>query len=45
MEAVKIAVVGTGGIFNYSADNHYGLDINAFVMVEIRDGTWKLIKD
>ncbi len=36
--------VGTGGVFNYSAEDHNGLTKDAFVMVEIVDGTWKLAK-
>jgi len=34
--------VGTAGIFNYSAEDHNGLTKEAFVWVEIADGTWKL---
>ncbi len=36
---------GIGGIFNYSAEDHYGLTAEAFVMVVIEDGEWKLIAD
>ena len=31
-------VVGTGGIFNMSAEDHNGLDINAFEMLTVKDG-------
>ena len=34
--------VGTGGIFNFSADDHNGLTKDGFVMVEISGGKWKL---
>jgi branched-chain amino acid transport system substrate-binding protein len=34
--------VGTGGIFNFSADDHNGLTKDGFVMVEISGGNWKL---
>lgn len=34
---------GTGGIFNLSANDHLGLSVDAFRMVEIQDGEWKLI--
>jgi branched-chain amino acid transport system substrate-binding protein len=34
--------VGTGGIFNFSTEDHNGLTKDGFVMVEIKDGTWKL---
>jgi len=34
--------VGTGGIFNMSSEDHIGLGKDAFVMVEIRNGTWNL---
>ncbi len=37
--------VGIGGIFNYSAEDHYGLTADAFVMVKIEDGEWKLLPD
>ncbi len=33
---------GTGGIFNFSPQDHNGLTKDGFVMVEIKDGTWKL---
>ena len=38
----KQGFVGTGGIFNFSAADHNGLTKDAFVMVEVADGTWKL---
>ena len=34
--------VGTGGIFNFSADDHNGLNKDGFVMVEISGGDWKM---
>ncbi|HOS95198.1 MAG TPA: ABC transporter substrate-binding protein, partial [Armatimonadota bacterium] len=34
--------VGTAGIFNYSARDHNGLTVDAFVWVKIEDGKWKL---
>lgn len=36
--------VGATGAFNFSAQDHNGLSPDAFVMVEIRNGTWQLIK-
>ncbi|MBT8764238.1 ABC transporter substrate-binding protein [Desulfohalobiaceae bacterium Ax17] len=36
--------VGTGGIFNFSPADHNGLDEDAFEMVEIQNGEWKIIK-
>jgi len=33
---------GTGGIFNYSPQDHNGLTKDGFVMVEISNGDWKL---
>lgn len=38
-------VVGQNGIFNYSADNHNGLSYGCYVLVEIRDGKWRLAQD
>ncbi len=35
--------VGTGGIFNMSPEDHLGLGLDAFKMLEIRNGTWELI--
>ncbi len=35
-------VAGTGGVFNFSAEDHNGLDINAFVMVTVKDGKFVL---
>jgi len=31
-------IVGTGGIFNLSPEDHNGLDINAFEMLTVKDG-------
>ena len=36
--------IGTGGIVNMSATDHMGLDLSAFRMLEIRNGTWTLAK-
>jgi len=36
--------VGIGGIFNFSPKDHNGLTKDAFVMVRIEHGQWKLIK-
>ena len=34
--------IGTAGIFNMTAKDHMGLDLNAFKMLEIRKGDWAL---
>lgn len=36
--------VGATGEFNFSKEDHNGLSPAAFVMVEIKDGAWKLLK-
>lgn len=36
--------IGTAGIFNYSPTDHNGLTKDAFVMVEIVSGDWKLLQ-
>ncbi|MCE5194067.1 MAG: ABC transporter substrate-binding protein [Nitrospiraceae bacterium] len=36
--------IGTAGIFNFTAEDHNGLDENAFEMVVIEKGNWKIIK-
>ena len=36
--------VGMGGIFNYAANDHYGLTADAFALVRIEDGKWQLIE-
>jgi branched-chain amino acid transport system substrate-binding protein len=38
-----VGFTGTGGVFNFSADDHLGLGVEAFRMVEVRDGDWKLL--
>jgi branched-chain amino acid transport system substrate-binding protein len=38
-------VVGAHGVFNMSADDHYGHDQRARVLVRIEKGDWKLIND
>jgi branched-chain amino acid transport system substrate-binding protein len=36
-------VVGTAGIFNFSAQDHNGLDINAFEMLTVKNGKFVLL--
>lgn len=36
-------LVGTTGTYSFSADDHLGLDLSAFRMLEIRDGKWTSI--
>jgi branched-chain amino acid transport system substrate-binding protein len=36
--------VGTGGVVNMSAQDHMGLDLTAFRMLEVRGGDWRLAK-
>jgi branched-chain amino acid transport system substrate-binding protein len=36
--------IGTGGVFNFSPQDHNGLSSDAFVMVKVVDGKWTLIK-
>ncbi|MBN8508103.1 MAG: ABC transporter substrate-binding protein [Burkholderiales bacterium] len=43
LEATK-AYVGTGGVVNMSATDHMGLDLSAFRLLEIKGGTWALVK-
>lgn len=37
-------MVGIGGIFNFTPQDHNGLDKKAFVLVTVKDGKWKQIK-
>lgn len=34
--------VGTGGVFNFSAENHNGLSLDAFEMMTVKDGKFAL---
>jgi branched-chain amino acid transport system substrate-binding protein len=36
--------VGTGGVVTMSAADHMGLGLDAFQMLEIRGGSWSLVK-
>lgn len=36
--------IGTGGVFNMSPEDHLGLDLDAFKMLEIRDGDWTIVE-
>ncbi len=36
--------IGTDGIYNMSAQDHMGLTLDSFRMVEVRNNTWKLIE-
>ncbi|MDS4025545.1 MAG: ABC transporter substrate-binding protein [Candidatus Contendobacter sp.] len=35
--------IGTAGVFNMTPENHMGLGPDAFKLVEIRNGAWKII--
>lgn len=41
MEQLK-GVIGTYGEFNFSSDDHNGLTKDAFVMLQIKNGTWAI---
>jgi branched-chain amino acid transport system substrate-binding protein len=36
--------IGTSGVFNLSPTDHMGLSLDAFKMVEIKKGAWKIIE-
>lgn len=36
--------IGTGGVFNMSAKDHLGLGLDAFKMLEIRNGDWTIVE-
>ncbi len=36
--------VGTGGVFTMSADDHLGLGLDAFKLLEIRNGNWTMVE-
>jgi branched-chain amino acid transport system substrate-binding protein len=36
--------VGTAGLVNMSPTDHMGLDLSAFVMLEVKNGTWSILK-
>jgi branched-chain amino acid transport system substrate-binding protein len=36
--------VGTGGVVNMSAQDHMGLDLSAFRMLEVKNGDWNLVQ-
>jgi branched-chain amino acid transport system substrate-binding protein len=42
LEATK-GYVGTGGVVNMSASDHMGLNLSAFRMLEVRNGSWALV--
>jgi branched-chain amino acid transport system substrate-binding protein len=35
--------VGTGGVVNMSPSDHMGLNLSAFMMLEVRNGDWSLV--
>jgi branched-chain amino acid transport system substrate-binding protein len=43
IEATK-GYVGTAGVVNMSASDHMGLDLSAFVMLEVKGGDWSMAK-
>jgi branched-chain amino acid transport system substrate-binding protein len=36
--------MGTAGVVNMSAQDHMGLDLTAFRMLEVRKGDWTVVK-
>ena len=36
--------IGTAGVFNMSPTDHMGLNLEAFKMVEVRNGAWKIVE-
>ena len=36
--------VGTAGVVNMSPTDHMGLDLSAFVLLEVKNGTWSIVK-
>jgi branched-chain amino acid transport system substrate-binding protein len=43
LESTK-GYVGTAGVVNMSATDHMGLDLSAFVMLEVKGGSWSLVR-
>ncbi len=43
-ELEKMSFVGISGPFKFTADDHSGLNKDALVMVEIKEGKWRLAK-
>ena len=43
LEATK-GFIGTGGKVNMSPTDHMGLDLSAFLMLEIKNGDWTIAK-
>jgi branched-chain amino acid transport system substrate-binding protein len=43
IEATK-GLAGTTGVYTFSPEDHLGLDLSAFRMLEIKDGKWTLVE-
>lgn len=41
LEKIK-GFVGQNGVFNLSPTNHNGLEVGSYILVEVRDGKWRL---
>lgn len=37
-------LAGTTGVYSFTAEDHLGLDLSAFRMLEIKDGKWTLVE-
>ncbi|MEF9602475.1 ABC transporter substrate-binding protein, partial [Paracoccus sp. PXZ] len=37
-------LAGTTGIYTMSAEDHLGLDLSAFRMLEVKDGSWSIVE-
>ena len=36
--------VGTAGVVNMSPSDHLGLDLSAFVLLEVKNGKWSMVR-
>ena len=37
-------LAGTTGVYSFTAEDHLGLDLSAFRMLEIKGGKWTLVQ-
>jgi branched-chain amino acid transport system substrate-binding protein len=37
-------IAGTNGVYNFTKDDHYGLDERGAIMVKVTNGDWQLVK-
>jgi branched-chain amino acid transport system substrate-binding protein len=37
-------LIGTAGVFNMTPEDHMGLNVDAFKLLEVHNGAWRIVE-